>query len=382
MGDGDWPHAKSAPQKRVGTVAIGLALAPLRAHLARSFLAAVFLTALVTLAAILSAVFYAKAITRPLEKLARAADAIAEGDLDTVVELHTGDEVNSVARSFNAMARSLAQSRSTLEEYSRTLEVRTERLEDVNRQLEEANRLKSEFMAQVSHELRTPLNVIIGYGGMLADGAGGPVTMEQSKMLETILRYSKQQLELVTDVLDLSRLASGKISFHVERFSLSTTLADVVGPHRFNHIKSEVALELDVAADIPDLETDRVKLQEIIRNLVDNALKFTEQGVVVVEARRDADARFVVVEVRDTGLGIPPEDVPYVFDEFRQVGKGSTRGTNGVGLGLSIVKRLVEALGGTVSVTTRLGEGSCFRIRVPCRFQNDASQHAAYATTT
>jgi signal transduction histidine kinase len=329
------------------------------------------LTLIVVMLTVVSAVVLASAITRPLQVLARAADRIAGGELETQVALQSEDEVAAVAESFNAMARSLALSRAALEEHRRTLEekvrARTERLESVNRELDEANRLKSEFLATVSHELRTPLNVIMGYASMLAEGAGGAVTGEQQEMLESIHRHSKLQLDLISNVLDFSRLASGRISLHVERFALAPVIEEIRALHVGRHSGPEVAFILDVDAGVPEMETDRVKLQEVIRNLVDNAAKFTHRGSVVIEARAGKRPGWVGIAVRDTGRGISAEDLPRIFEEFRQVGEGMTRTTGGVGLGLAIVRRLVAVPGGSISVESRLGEGSTFFVEVPSR---------------
>jgi two-component system sensor histidine kinase BarA len=363
---------RQAPQKQVGTVVVGIALEPLERHRREIFLTTALFTVLVAVFAVLSAVLLAKAITRPLQALAHAADAIAQGQLHTTVDVRTGDEIGAVAGSFNAMAQSLAQSRAVLEDYSRTLEekvrARTERLETLNRDLEEANRLKSEFLATVSHELRTPLNVIMGYTGMLAEGAGGAVSDEQSTMLVTIQRYSKLQFDLITNVLDFSRLASGQTSLHRERFALETVLHDVVALHGDGRTPTSVVLTMAVAPGLPELDTDRVKLQEVVRNLVDNAVKFTEAGTVAIEAYAGAAPGTVAIDVRDTGCGIAPDDLAHVFDEFRQV--GSTRGTGGVGLGLSIAKRLVEVLGGRISVESCVGSGSTFHLEIPYQVED------------
>jgi signal transduction histidine kinase len=262
----------------------------------------------------------------------------------------------------------VARGRAALQAYSHSLEekvvLRTQHLEAANQRLEEASRLKSEFLATVSHELRTPLNVILGYVEMLADGASGPLTTAQRELLESIARYSKLQLGLITNVLDFSRLSSGRVSFHVERFSLGPLLEEIrvlAGARK----TSSLALSVAVAAGVPDLETDRVKLQEIVRNLVDNAIKFTAVGGVAVTGSHDSTRDWVVIEVRDTGLGIASDELPYVFEPFRQVGDQHARSSTGVGLGLSIVKQLVEALGGCVSVTSVVAAGSCFRVEIP-----------------
>jgi len=358
-------------RRRIGTVAIGLAIGPLYELRRSAYLTTAFFAALVALVASGSALLLARAFTGPLQTLAAAADSVGRGNLEVTVPIETEDEVASVARSFNAMIAGLAESRAKLEDYSRTLEVRSKRLEVLNRQLEEASRLKSEFLAQISHELRTPLHVIIGYAQMLADEAAGPISAEQRELLEAIDRYSQLQLELVTDVLDLSRLASGRFSLHVERFALWSLLAEVLQLQQSTLERPELRVALEVAPDVPEMETDRVKLQEIVRNLIDNAFKFTTTGSVTVTARRGDAGDRVVLAVSDTGSGIPPEHLETIFDEFRQLGETSTRATAGVGLGLSIVKQLVGALGGTVSVSSVVGEGSTFRVEIPSRLPED-----------
>jgi signal transduction histidine kinase len=365
--DGDAaPSGAPASGQRIGTVAIGMSLDPLTVLRRQTMLAATLLTALVTMSAVGIAIVIAKAITRPLAALASAADDIASGNMRVRVATSTQDEIGAVALSFNAMADSMARGRAALEAYSHSLEekvaARTQHLETLNRRLEEASLLKSEFLATVSHELRTPLNVILGYIEMLADGATGPLTDSQRELLNAIGRYSQLQLALITNVLDFSRLSSGQISFHVERFALGALLEEtrVLAGSR---ARPGIALTVDVAPGLRELETDRVKLQEIVRNLVDNALKFTDEGTVAVTARPASNGQAVVIEVNDTGRGIAPDEIATIFEPFRQA--GVFRDNAGVGLGLSIVKQLVEALGGTVSVTSVVASGSRFRVEVP-----------------
>jgi signal transduction histidine kinase len=354
---------------RIGTVAIGISLDPLSELRRQTVVAATLLTALVTILAVLIAVLIAKVITRPLQALAAAADDLASGNMDVRVATSTNDEIGAVAVSFNAMADSITRSRAALQSYSHSLEekvaTRTQHLEALNQRLEEASQLKSEFLSTVSHELRTPLNVILGYVEMLTDEASGPLTVAQSDLLNSIGRYSKLQLGLITNVLDFSRLGSGRISFHVERFALAPLLEEIrmlassrlIGP---------VTVTAVVAPEVPELETDRVKLHEILRNLVDNAIKFTDRGTVSVTVHTDTSRGRIVIDVSDTGRGIAAADLTNVFEPFRQVGDQQIRHVAGVGLGLSIVKQLVEALGGTVSVTSTPGAGSRFRVEIPC----------------
>lgn len=342
-----------------GTAEVALSTAALTALRRRLVTTAAALTLLVVLAAILAAFLLARAITGPLATLAAAADHIAAGDLETYVTSTTRDEIGTLAASFNHMVRTLGRSRAAL----------VEKVQE----LERVDRLKSEFVATVSHELRTPLNVILGYVEMLREAAHGPLTADQRALVDTIQRYSLVQLELITDVLDFSRLASGRVSFHVERFALAPLVDEILAIYAGRAAAAGVRLVSDIAPDVPALETDRVKLQEVLRNLVDNALKFTSAGAVIVTAT--AGGERVIVDVRDTGIGIAPEDVPHVFEPFYQVGRSSTRTTGGVGLGLSIAHQLVVLLGGELTLTSAPATGTTFRIDVPVRLTAPAAAH-------
>jgi signal transduction histidine kinase len=342
--------AAGKPAAAAGTVAVGVSIEPLHALRRRRLTTAIIFAALSALAGVLGAGLLARAMTRPLRALVDATDRISRGDFTARVAASESDEVGRLTAAFNAMAESLQRNRATLEEKVR--------------ELERADHLKSEFLATVSHELRTPLNVILGFTEMLAEGSGGAVTPAQAEMIATIERYSRNQLELITSVLDFSRLSSGKVSLNVERFALAPLLEEIA-TLRSARLRPGLELTVAVDPDVPEVQTDRVKLQEIVRNLVDNAVKFTEAGTVAVRARL-AEPGWLAVDVADSGSGIPTEDLDAVFDAFRQLGESSTRGTGGVGLGLSIVRQLAEALGGSVSVTSRSGEGSVFRVLIPC----------------
>jgi signal transduction histidine kinase len=224
-----------------------------------------------------------------------------------------------------------------------------------------ASALKSEFVGAVSHELRSPLNVILGYTEMLRDGAMGDVTPEQAGALDRTHRQALALLEMITALLDLNRLEAGRLPVEGVPVVVDDLLDELVDQIPDGWRRSGVALGVEVAAGLPVIVTDPGKLKTVLRNLVHNALKFTEHGRVTVAAVPDGDVGIAFV-VEDTGCGIPDDALPYVFDMFRQV---PGAGGGGVGLGLHLVRRLVAALGGTVSATSRVGVGTCFRVVVP-----------------
>jgi signal transduction histidine kinase/CheY-like chemotaxis protein len=244
-------------------------------------------------------------------------------------------------------------------------------LEDLNRQLaearsvaEEARRLKAEFAAAVSHELRTPLNLIIGFAEMLVlphRGHAQPALDEgPRKQLQTIYRNACHLSNLVDDILDLSQIDAHRLALHREVISIADVIAEAVAVVRDLVEDEGLALHVDVSADLPPIRANRTRLRQILINLLGNASRFTDQGGITVGATRDGNS--VVVAVSDTGMGIPPADLPHVFEEFRQFGE---RRRGGSGLGLSICKRLIELHGGNMWVESRWGEGSSFSFSVP-----------------
>jgi signal transduction histidine kinase len=233
--------------------------------------------------------------------------------------------------------------------------------------LRAANSLKSEFIGTMSHELRTPLNAIIGYNELLGDGEFGPVSQEQREICGKVLQYSRQLLELIQATLDVSRMESGALPVTLGPVDVATLLAEVKAEIPGAWIKPGVTVSFAAHLDVPLLQSDHPKLKMVIRNLVHNALKFTDAGSVSVRADADVERDTLKVVVADTGIGISPEGQGIIFDMFRQVDGSDRRRHDGVGLGLYIVRRLTALLGGTIQVESEVGRGSCFEIRFPLR---------------
>ncbi len=230
-------------------------------------------------------------------------------------------------------------------------------------ELRRANRLKEDFVSSMSHEIRTPLNIIMGYNELLREGTFGALTAEQIHALQRIDKSAEELLDLVNATLGFSRLQSQRSPVSVREVRVAELLAELeVDAHHLNR-KSSVRLEWQPTPALPSLHTDPVKLKMVLKNLLTNARKFTEEGVITVAALPQGSG--IEFHVSDTGIGIAPEALPFIFEPFRQVDSSLTRRHGGVGLGLYIVRQLLNLLGGTVSVESMLGKGSTFRVWLP-----------------
>jgi PAS domain S-box-containing protein len=234
-----------------------------------------------------------------------------------------------------------------------------------NRRVHEASRLKSVFFANMSHELRTPLNAIIGFTELLSDETGGPITQRQREYLGNVLVSGRHLLQLISDVLDLSKVEAGKLTFHPEPTDPRALLGEVAATLRPTVTTRGVQLWTDVDPGMTEILIDPSRTKQVLYNFLSNAIKFTAPGGRV-DARIVADGpeRFRI-EVADTGIGIAPQDLPRLFVEFEQLDDGTGEKHAGTGLGLALTRRLVEAQGGEVGVTSALGEGSVFFATLP-----------------
>ncbi|HET8569714.1 MAG TPA: ATP-binding protein [Candidatus Limnocylindria bacterium] len=272
----------------------------------------------------------------------------------------------------------------TLEE----LHLRKSELEQVNRELEDTNRgvvalyaeldekadslqraneLKTRFLSNMTHEFRTPLNSVLSLSRLLLDRVDGELTPEQEKQVQFIRRSAEELSELVNDLLDIAKVEAGKIVVRPAAFEVADLFGALRGMLRpLLAANASISLVFDEPAGLPTMVTDEGKVSQILRNLISNALKFTERGEVRVRAELDGDR--VVFSVADTGIGIAPEDQDRIFEEFVQLDSRLQQRSKGTGLGLPLSRKLAELLGGSVSVTSELGRGSTFTVRVPAEY--------------
>jgi len=229
--------------------------------------------------------------------------------------------------------------------------------------LQRANRLKSEFLGTMSHELRTPLNAILGYADLMRDGALGAVGTEQEEALARILINGRALLELINMTLDVNRLEAGRVTVSAAEFSLDDLFAELRNEFGVR-ARAGVTLSWPDRMARPNLFTDHGKLKAVLRNLVDNALKYTEHGSVTVRVN-EVSAERIAVAVQDTGVGIPDSALGSIFDMFRQLDGALRPARGGVGLGLYVVRRYTELLGGSVTVDSVVGNGSAFTVEIP-----------------
>lgn len=347
-----------------------VALKPVR----RALVWTVGTAVLASLLAAALAWFSSERLTRPVSLLQRSAAALAAGDLSKRLTVDRQDELGALATTFNTMSSELEASHRDLE---RKVVEKTAALASTNVQLEAANRYKTEFLTHMSHELRTPLNAVIGFSDLLKAQYFGPLNTKQSEYVRDINASGQHLLSLINDILDLAKVEAGRMELMLTDSRIDTLVESCRALVSERVSRARQSLTVSVASDVSSWRIDERKVKQCLLNLLTNASKFTPEGGTI-SLTVEQESRALVFVVTDTGVGIAPEDQEQLFSEFFQAKVHdraeplpaatqalSTR--EGTGLGLALTKRFVELHGGTIAVTSTVGQGTTFTLRFPWR---------------
>jgi signal transduction histidine kinase len=328
-------------------------------------------------------VFYlllTKLIFSPVRKLRETAEKVKGGDLTIRSSIRTGDEFEQLADAFNTMLDRVGSSQAQLQAINDSLDLKVDQLADANINLYESNRLKSEFVANVSHELRTPLNSIIGFAELLRDLAEGDEQADpkRRRYLENIMGSGRSLLEMINELLDMAKIEAGRMELSIEQTSVADLIEGLGRIMRPQAERAGIDLRAEIEPNVPMVESDPGKLQQILYNFISNAIKFTPAGgsitVSAARMRRPDNAAGVRLAVADTGPGIPEDMQDVIFEKFRQVDSGHTREHPGTGLGLAICRELAGMLGAEVSFASEPGRGARFFVDLPLVRQHEEPQ--------
>lgn len=414
----DYDPAAEAPGPLIGVAVVDM---PSRIDADQRFLNRLFMFLAGFLAGTLAIIaFYVittRLILKPVRVLQETAEKVSQGDLNIRSDISTGDEFQLLSETFNTMLANLKRNADQLRSINKGLDLKLGQLAESNLALFESNRLKSEFLANVSHELRTPLNSILGFADLLKDtlargapaaplepprpailaadgkaiastapasdnngnggahaGAGGspptPPDAKTVRYVNNILVSGRSLLDLINELLDLAKIEAGKMEVRSEPLVISDMFEGLTNLLRPLTEQKQLTLMTAVAPDVPIVQTDPGKLQQVLYNFLSNAIKFSPPGERVdVIAVRDG-AGHVRIAVTDRGPGIPPEKQQVIFEKFRQIDGSVTRAHSGTGLGLTISRELAHLLGGSIGVKSAPNQGASFWITVPLRIQS------------
>lgn len=374
----------------------------------QSFWTIIFFSIFIIIAGGLSSFFISRSIANPLVRMAKIVPRVARGEFNQKIDIKSNDEIGELASAFNQMATDLKKSQEQIkrhaeelegevrertrelnrkvkeltdmktamlnmmedmDETNKELEAKQRMIEEANRELRKLDKMKTDFMNIGAHELKTPLIPIVGYLDMILGDKN--LNEKQKKEIKICLRNAKRLQMLVNDILDISKLESKTMKFVMRDLNIKTVIRDAIADLKSFAEERNLKLVLKVPKKLPTVYGDRYRLTQVLENLVNNAIKFTEKGTVTIEAGQE-DGK-IVVHVRDTGVGIPEEDMPKLFTKFFQVDTSAKRKYGGSGLGLAICKNIIEEHGGKIWVESEPGKGSVFSFSLPVKQRNKKS---------
>ena len=294
--------------------------------------------------------------------------------------IRLAEELEGKNQELQAQTEELQSQSEELQQQSEELQEQNVELGAQREQVEEANRLKSEFLSNMSHELRTPLNSVMALSRVLLMQAKDKLSEEELNYLEIIQRNGQNLLSLINDILDLSKIEAGKMDVTPKSFSVTSTIETIM--ERLEPVAEEKGIDMnqEIPDNLPQIESDEVRVHQILQNLMGNALKFTDQGSMTISAR--GDEKKVYIRVSDTGIGISAKDLSHIFQEFRQVDGTSARPYEGTGLGLAIAHKAARMLGGELTVQSDLGKGSTFTLVLPVKWSGLIPDVRPFTVTT
>jgi signal transduction histidine kinase len=316
---------------------------------------------------IVASIFYGLALLSNRTNLATLPTLVVARDVSTsiILFLVEGVILQRLRVEFDARLDAMRDSIQQAELAKQQAEEARQQAEIQRRRAEESDKAKSQFLANMSHELRTPLNAIIGYDEAMLGGLAGEFTTQQIKLLGNIQYNSRRLLGLINDILDLAKIESGSLQVFLSPMSPHKVIRETAESVRSLADNKNIYLNVQISDDVPEIVLgDANKLQQIFVNLLSNAIKFTDNGGVTVNVQI-LDSNHWQVRVRDTGIGMNPDGTALIFEPFQQLDNTDKRKYKGTGLGLAITQRLVQTLGGTIEVESKLGEGSTFSVRLP-----------------
>ena len=317
----------------------------------------------VLILAILAGIRFSLSITGPIETLNKTINKFSQGEKWVHAEVMSEDEIGDLAKNFNLMTSEVNKLRGGLEDL---VEKRTEELSHAKEAAEAAYKVKSAFLANMSHEIRTPMNAILGFTQILKSREEDEKKLQH---LNSILTSGSSLLSLINNILDLSKIESGKYEIALNKCSVESVVKETVTILSNEAFQKGLVLETEISEDVPDLVLmDELRIMQVLLNLVGNAVKFTDKGSVKVIVNCEfTDNKFVSLKitVKDTGIGIHKDDIKSIFEDFVQAKNRGNKFFEGTGLGLAIAHKLITVMGGTLSVDSVLGEGSNFIVFLP-----------------